>query len=66
MTGPILQVENVSKRFGRVTALRDVSLEVAAGRVTCLLGDNGAGKSTLIGTLAGVRRPTDGRYLLDG
>jgi simple sugar transport system ATP-binding protein len=66
MTGPILRVENVSKRFGRVTALRDVSLEVAAGRVTCLLGDNGAGKSTLIGILAGVHRPTDGRYLLDG
>ena len=66
MTGPILQVENVSKRFGRVTALRDVSLEVAAGRVTCLLGDNGAGKSTLIGILAGVHRPTDGRCLLDG
>jgi simple sugar transport system ATP-binding protein len=66
MTGPILRVENVSKRFGRVTALRDVSLEVAAGRVTCLLGDNGAGKSTLIGVLSGVHRPTEGRYLLDG
>jgi len=66
MTGAILRVENVSMRFGRVTALRDVSLEVAAGRVICLLGDNGAGKSTLIGVLSGVHRPTEGRYLLDG
>ena len=66
MTDPILRVENVSKRFGQVSALRDVSLEVAAGRITCLLGDNGAGKSTLIGILAGVHQPSAGRYLVDG
>ena len=66
MSDAILRVENVSKRFGQVTALRDVSLDVAAGRVTCLLGDNGAGKTTLIGILAGVHRPTEGRYLVDG
>ena len=66
MSDAILRVENVSKRFGQVIALRNVSLEVAAGRVTCLLGDNGAGKTTLIGILAGVHRPTEGRYLVDG
>jgi simple sugar transport system ATP-binding protein len=66
MTDAILRVERVSKCFGQVTALRDVSLDVAAGRVTCLLGDNGAGKTTLIGILAGVHRPTEGRYLVDG
>jgi simple sugar transport system ATP-binding protein len=66
MTAPILQVERVSKRFGNVVALRDVTMSVPAGRVTCLLGDNGAGKSTLIQILSGVHRPTTGRYLVDG
>ena len=66
MTTPVLRVEQVSKRFGNVVALRDVSLSVHAGQVTCLLGDNGAGKSTLIQILAGVHRPTSGRYLVDG
>ena len=63
---PLLRVERVSKRFGNVTALEDVSMEVEAGKVTCLLGDNGAGKSSLIGILSGVHRPTSGRYLVDG
>jgi simple sugar transport system ATP-binding protein len=63
---PILQVERVSKRFGNVVALRDVSMSVHPGQVTCLLGDNGAGKSTLIQILAGVHRPSSGRYLVDG
>jgi simple sugar transport system ATP-binding protein len=66
VSAPILQVERVSKRFGNVVALRDVTMSVSAGRVTCLLGDNGAGKSTLIQILAGVHRPTAGRYLVDG
>jgi simple sugar transport system ATP-binding protein len=59
-------VERVSKHFGNVVALRDVTMSVPAGEVTCLLGDNGAGKSTLIQILAGVHRPTSGRYLVDG
>jgi simple sugar transport system ATP-binding protein len=66
MTAPILRVERVSKRFGNVVALRDVTMSVPAGEVTCLLGDNGAGKSTLIQILAGVHRPSTGRYLVDG
>ena len=66
MSAPILQVERVSKRFGNVVALREVTMSVAAGRVTCLLGDNGAGKSTLIQILSGVHRPSSGRYLVDG
>ncbi len=66
MSEPILQVERLSKRFGNVAALRDVSLAVYPGQVTCLLGDNGAGKSTLIQILAGVHQPTEGRYLVDG
>ncbi|MGH7555297.1 MAG: ATP-binding cassette domain-containing protein, partial [Longimicrobiales bacterium] len=63
---PLLRVERVSKRFGNVVALEDVSMDVAAGRVTCLLGDNGAGKSTLIRILSGVHRPSSGRYLVEG
>ena len=66
MSTPILQVERVSKRFGNVVALREVSMSVHPGQVTCLLGDNGAGKSTLIQILAGVHRPSSGRYLVDG
>jgi len=62
----ILRVEGISKHFGSVVALRGVSLSVHGGRVTCLLGDNGAGKSTLIQILAGVHRPSEGRYLVDG
>ena len=62
----MLRVENVSRRFGNVIALTDVSMDVAPGRVTCVLGDNGAGKSTLIGILAGVHPPTAGTILVDG
>jgi simple sugar transport system ATP-binding protein len=63
---PLLRVENVSKHFGSIVALEDVSMQVDEGRVTCLLGDNGAGKSTLIRILSGVYRPSTGRYLVDG
>ena len=66
MSEPLLRVEQVSKHFGHVAALRRVSMAVPAGEVTCLLGDNGAGKSTLIQILAGVHRPDEGRYLVDG
>ncbi len=61
-----LRVERVSKRFGNVIALEDVSMDVVPGEVTCLVGDNGAGKSTLIRILSGVHPPTSGRYLVDG
>jgi simple sugar transport system ATP-binding protein len=63
---PLLRVERVSKRFGNVVGLEDVSMEVHAASVTCLLGDNGAGKSTLIRILSGVYPPSSGRYLVDG
>ncbi|QHC51782.1 ATP-binding cassette domain-containing protein [Billgrantia tianxiuensis] len=57
---PTIEMRNVSKHFGSVIALSDISMEVHAGEVMCLLGDNGAGKSTLIKTLSGVYRPTEG------
>ena len=59
-TAPILQLEDVGKQFGSVIALRDVSLHVGSGSVTCVLGDNGAGKSTLIKILSGVHAPSSG------
>ncbi|MEM7129027.1 MAG: ATP-binding cassette domain-containing protein [Chloroflexota bacterium] len=63
---PILEVRNISKLFGSVIALSDVSAHVYPGEVTCILGDNGAGKSTLIKTLAGVHKPTTGDYIFEG
>ena len=63
---PLIEVQNLSKHFGTVVALADVSMRVYAGEVHCLLGDNGAGKSTLIKTLSGVHKPSAGRILLEG
>ncbi len=62
----VLRVENVAKRFGPVTALRDVNLHLEKGEVLGLLGDNGAGKSTLLKILCGYHRPDSGRIVLDG
>ncbi len=66
MTEPILAVRKISKLFGSVIALSNVSAEVYPGQVTCLLGDNGAGKSTLIKILAGVHQQTDGDFFFEG
>ncbi|HEX9476975.1 MAG TPA: ATP-binding cassette domain-containing protein [Candidatus Dormibacteraeota bacterium] len=62
----LLEVRHVSKYFGNVIALRDVSMEVRAGEVTCVLGDNGAGKSTLIKILSGVHPHDEGELLVEG
>jgi simple sugar transport system ATP-binding protein len=63
---PILEARGVCKYFGHVIALQDITMDVRAGEVLCLLGDNGAGKSTLIKTLSGVYAPTKGTLLVDG
>jgi len=62
----LLEFESVSKYFGSVIALKDVSLQVNAGEVTCILGDNGAGKSTLIKILSGVHQHDEGTMRVDG
>jgi simple sugar transport system ATP-binding protein len=64
--GHLLEFDQVSKYFGNVVALKDVSLNVNAGEVTCILGDNGAGKSTLIKILSGVHQPDEGTFRLEG
>lgn len=66
MAEPILAIRNITKMFGSVIALSNVSAEVTAGEVTCLLGDNGAGKSTLIKILSGVHQQTEGDYFFEG
>jgi simple sugar transport system ATP-binding protein len=61
-----LRVENLVKRFGANTALRDVTLRLRPGEVLGLIGDNGAGKSTLIKIITGFHRPDAGRLFIDG
>ena len=63
---PLLEVRNISKYFGNVIALKDVSVSVGEGQVTCVLGDNGAGKSTFIKVLSGVHQHDEGELLMDG
>ncbi|MEG0996016.1 MAG: ATP-binding cassette domain-containing protein, partial [Clostridia bacterium] len=62
----MISIRKVSKRYGSVQALRDVSLSVEQGGVLGLLGQNGAGKTTLINILTGYLAPTSGEVLLDG
>ena len=61
---PFLEIRNISKTFGTVIGLNDISTTVRAGEVTCVLGDNGAGKSTLIKILSGVHQPDHGEILM--
>ncbi len=66
MSAPMLEMRGISKTFGAVTALSNVSLRLEAGSVLGLIGDNAAGKSTLMKILAGALRPDSGEILLDG
>ena len=62
----MIVVENLSKHFGGIRAVNDVSLSIAPGTITGLIGPNGAGKTTLFNVIAGLHAPTTGRVLLDG
>ena len=63
---PSIEFKGVSKFFGNIIALKDISFKVFKGEITALLGDNGAGKSTLIKLLSGVHIPSEGEILLSG
>jgi simple sugar transport system ATP-binding protein len=66
MTSPLLKLTGISKSFGPIDVLHDISLEICRGEVLCLLGDNGAGKSTLIRILSGVHQPSAGAIEMEG
>jgi ABC-type uncharacterized transport system ATPase subunit len=63
---PLLSLRGMSKRFGALQALDDVSVDIAAGEIHCLLGENGAGKSTLCNLIFGVYTPDAGQMLMGG
>ena len=63
---PFVRIRNVTKKFGDVAAVSDVSLDIFQGELFCLLGGSGSGKSTLLRVLAGFEEPTAGRVEIDG
>jgi Cu-processing system ATP-binding protein len=66
MNRAMIQITNLSKRFGALNVLRSVDLTVKPGRVIAIVGPNGAGKTTLIKSVLGLTRPSAGRITLDG
>ena len=66
MTGQLLEIENLSKSFGGVTAVRDCTFSVGEGKVVGLIGPNGAGKSTVVDLVSGFGRPDSGRISFAG
>jgi simple sugar transport system ATP-binding protein len=66
MLNELMGLRNVSKTFGGVAALRDVSLSLRRGEIHCIAGQNGSGKSTLIKVMSGVHRPNSGTIAIDG
>lgn len=63
---PLLRLDNITRNFGAIEALRGVSFDISRGEVVALLGDNGAGKSTLVKIISGGLEATSGRVLFDG
>jgi simple sugar transport system ATP-binding protein len=66
MSVPLIELHNISKSFGPLTALRSLSFSVGQGEVLGLLGDNGAGKSTAVNLISGIHRPTSGHLSING
>ena len=62
----LLEVKNLTKNFGGLTAVGDVSMELNEGELVGLIGPNGAGKTTLFNLLTGVYEPSEGTVTLDG
>ncbi|TPL01511.1 sugar ABC transporter ATP-binding protein [Mesorhizobium sp. B2-4-6] len=66
MNAPILQLQDIRKNFGGITAIENFSLEVFPGEIVALVGDNGAGKSTLVKIVSGVHPPSSGTIAIEG
>lgn len=66
MTTPVIRLHQISKRFGPVTVLKDISLDIQPGEILGVLGENGAGKSTLLKIISGVYQATGGSIEIDG
>ena len=66
MTSPTLQLRHLTKCFGKLKVIDDLSLEIAGPQVVCLLGPNGAGKSTLMRMITGFLPPDSGTIRIDG
>lgn len=66
MSDPVIEVEELTVRYGAAVALDAVSLSVRAGEMVALIGPNGAGKSTLVNTLSGILSPASGRVTVTG
>ncbi len=66
MTAPLLQLDGVSKRFGGVAAVQNVTADIHAGEIVGLIGPNGAGKTTLVNVITGVHRATSGTVKFEG
>jgi branched-chain amino acid transport system ATP-binding protein len=62
----MLKVEHLTKMFGGLAAVNDVSVDFEAGKINAIIGPNGAGKSTFFNLISGLHQPTSGRILLDG
>lgn len=65
-TNQLIKIENMTKKFPGVIALDDVNIDLEKGEVHAIMGENGAGKSTLMKIIAGVHKPTSGKYYLKG
>jgi simple sugar transport system ATP-binding protein len=65
-SAPLIEMQGIGKMYGAIRSLQGVNLRVAAGEVTCVLGDNGAGKSTLIKIMSGLHPHSEGTLLVDG
>ena len=66
MNDILLQIKDISKRFGGVKALDKVRLTIKKGEIHCLVGENGCGKSTLIKIISGFYKPDGGEIIFDG
>src|SRR6202451_2188732 len=65
-SSPVLEVRGLTKRYGGLTAVKNLDLEVHAGEIFGLIGPNGSGKSTAMKSIMGIERPTAGKVIFEG